>query len=97
MTDRIHVEGIEAYGYHGVFPEERVLGQTLIVDLSVDCDLRPAGLSDRMEESISYVELEAIARQVVEETPYQLIESSIRSLRPAGRRSQSTERSTISV
>ncbi len=75
MTDRIHVEGIEAYGYHGVFPEERTLGQTLIVDLSVDCDLRPAGLSDRMEDSLSYVDLEAIARDVVEHTPYQLIEA----------------------
>ncbi len=75
MTDRIHVEGIEAYGYHGVFPEERTLGQTLIVDLSVACDLRKAGKSDRMEDSISYVDLEAIARQVVEETPYQLVEA----------------------
>jgi len=75
MTDRIHVEGIEAYGYHGVFPEERVLGQTLIVDLTVDCDLRKAGKSDRMEDSISYVDLEAIAREVVTETPYQLIEA----------------------
>lgn len=75
MTDRIHVEGIEAFGYHGVYPEERVLGQTLIVDLSVECDLRKAGKSDRMEDSISYVDLEAIAQQVVTETPYQLIEA----------------------
>lgn len=73
--DRIHVEGIEAYGFHGVFPEERVLGQTLVVDLSVACDLREAGRTDSLEASISYVELEAIARQVVEETPHQLIEA----------------------
>lgn len=73
--DRIVVEGIEAYGYHGVFEEERRLGQTLIVDLAVDCDLRDAGKSDRMERSISYVDLEAIAREVVEGTPFQLIEA----------------------
>jgi dihydroneopterin aldolase len=75
MTDRIHVEGIEAYGYHGVLAEERVLGQTLVVDLAVDCDLRQAGRSDRMADSISYVDLEAIARAVVETTPHQLIEA----------------------
>lgn len=80
MTDRIRVEGIEAYGYHGVYAEERTLGQTLVVDLAVDCDLRKAGRSDRMEDSISYVELEAIARAVVETTPHHLIEAVAESI-----------------
>ena len=28
MSDRIELKGIEAFGFHGVFPEERRDGQT---------------------------------------------------------------------
>ena len=39
MADRIILEGMQFYGYHGVNPEERVLGQRYVVDLTADLDL----------------------------------------------------------
>lgn len=78
--DKILVSGIEAYGFHGVYPEERTLGQTLVVDLEVSIDLRAAGVTDRLEDTISYVELDAIAREQVERTRYELIEAVAESI-----------------
>ena len=72
--DTIHVSGIEAYGHHGVYDEERKLGQWLVVDLMVGCDLGEAGRTDDLTTSISYVDLARIAREVVETTGYMLIE-----------------------
>lgn len=73
--DSLCLRGIEAYGYHGVLPEERVLGQTLIVDLKVGCDLRRAGLTDDLESSISYVDLAQIVQDVVANTHFKLLEA----------------------
>ena len=57
MLDKIYVNKMEFYGYHGVLPEENRLGQRFIVDLIVETDLKQAGLTDELEESISYVDL----------------------------------------
>lgn len=73
--DSICLRGLEAYGYHGVLPEERLLGQTLIVDLTVGCDLRRAGETDDLSNSISYVDLARIVQDVVAHTPFQLLEA----------------------
>ena len=44
-SDRIILTGLQFYGFHGVNPEERSLGQTFVVDLEAELDLeRPGGL-----------------------------------------------------
>lgn len=73
--DRMQLHRIELYGRHGVFEEERVLGQRWIVDLDMQVDLRQAGLSDRLEHSINYAEIYHTVKAVVEEESYQLIEA----------------------
>jgi dihydroneopterin aldolase len=66
---------MEFYGYHGVLPEETILGQRFSVDLAVDVDLKRAGLTDDLEDSISYVDLYQLCKEVVEGEPYKLIEA----------------------
>lgn len=73
--DKIYVNGMQFYGYHGVFPEETKLGQRFIVDLVVETDLRSAGSSDDLTESINYGELYKLCQSVVEGKPYKLIEA----------------------
>ncbi|HET9017000.1 MAG TPA: dihydroneopterin aldolase [Thermomicrobiaceae bacterium] len=74
-TDRVFLEGMVFYGYHGVHAEERRLGQRFVVDLTASCDLRPAGTSDRLAETVSYSDLYRITREVVEGEPCDLVES----------------------
>ena len=46
--DRIVLEGMQFYGFHGVNPEEQALGQSYLVDLAVELTLSQAGQSDRL-------------------------------------------------
>ena len=75
MEDRIIFEGLTFYGYHGVNPEERALGQRFVVDLKLYLDLRPAGESDDLARTVNYSALAKIVRRVVEGPACNLIET----------------------
>lgn len=66
---------MEFYGYHGVFPEENKLGQRFITDLTVELDLKKAGTTDQLEYTVNYAELYNICKEIVEGSPYKLVES----------------------
>ena len=80
MPDRIILEGMQFYGYHGVNPEERVLGQRYVVDLTADLDLTVAGESDRLEDTVSYSHIYRTVRAVIEGDPHNLLESAAQSI-----------------
>ena len=75
MADRIRLNEMVFYGYHGALPEERALGQRFVVDVEVAADLRPAGESDDLTQTINYSELYAAAHDVVTGPPCNLIEA----------------------
>lgn len=66
---------MEFYGYHGVLPEETVLGQRFFVDLTVEVDLKKAGKTDDLSYTINYAELYERCKEIVEGKPYKLIEA----------------------
>ncbi|WP_318506353.1 dihydroneopterin aldolase [Bacillus sp. T3] len=78
--DKIELKNMQFYGYHGVLPEETRLGQRFNIDLIVYADLRKAGQSDQLEDSINYAELYSVCKEVVEGQPYQLIEAVAESI-----------------
>ena len=78
--DRIILEGMRFYGFHGVNPEERVLGQEYLVDLSVEMDLAVAGASDRLEDTISYAHIYRAVKDVMEGEPRNLLEAAAQAI-----------------
>ena len=80
MADRILLEGMLFYGFHGVNPEERVLGQRYVVDLAVDLDLTRAGRTDRLEDTVSYSHIYRTVRAVMEGEPRNLLESAAQAI-----------------
>ncbi|MGM0472053.1 MAG: dihydroneopterin aldolase [Bacillota bacterium] len=80
MADYIRLKGLKFYGYHGVLAEEKELGQRFIVDLALQTDLKPAGVSDDLTESINYAEVYEVTKQVVEGESYDLIEAVAESI-----------------
>jgi 7,8-dihydroneopterin aldolase/epimerase/oxygenase len=62
-SDRIRLEGIEFYGFHGVPAAERETGHRYRVDLELELDLREAGRTDDLRLTVDYA---AAARLVVE-------------------------------
>lgn len=73
--DRIFLEGLTFYAYHGVHPEEKKLGQRFIVDIAMTRDLRVAGTTDDLTHTTSYSEVYRLAREITESGPYDLIET----------------------
>ncbi|WP_188207342.1 dihydroneopterin aldolase [Alkalibacillus aidingensis] len=73
--DKIILNELMFYGYHGLFPEEKKLGQRFTVDLELYCDLKTAGESDQMEDSIDYGAVYQVAKNVVEGEAKNLIEA----------------------
>ena len=78
--DRITLEGMRFYGFHGVNPEERVLGQEYLVDLTVAMDLGRAGRTDRLEDTISYARIYRAVREVMEGEPRNLLEAAAQAI-----------------
>ncbi|AET65840.1 dihydroneopterin aldolase [Desulfosporosinus orientis DSM 765] len=72
--DVIHLRGLEFYAYHGVMPEEQVLGQRFIIDMDLYYDLSKAGSSDSVEDTIHYGEVYQVIKACVTEEKHQLIE-----------------------
>lgn len=75
MSDQVFVEGLQFYGFHGVNPEEGVLGQRFSVDVCVHADLSGAGRSDTLALTVNYSNLVKQVRAVVEGPPRKLIET----------------------
>ena len=80
QPDRIVLEGMRFYGFHGVNPEERALGQEYLVDLTVELDLGRPGRSDRLEDTISYTQIYRAVRDVMEGEPRNLLEAAAQSI-----------------
>ena len=57
MADRIVLQGVSARGHHGVLDFEKRDGQTFLVDVTMWCDLRPAGRSDDLAATVNYAEV----------------------------------------
>ena len=73
--DRVSLEGMVFFGRHGVLATERELGQRFVVDLEMGLDLRRAGVSDDLAETVDYSEVYHRVREIVEGEPYDLIEA----------------------
>ena len=78
--DKIILKGMQFYGYHGLFKEERKLGQRFHVDVELYTLLEEAGQTDRMEASIHYGEAYEKIKEIVEGTPHNLIEAVAESV-----------------
>ncbi len=73
--DRILLEGMVFHGRHGTLPAERELGQPFVVDVELRLNLRPAGLSDDLAQTVDYGAVHRRAREIVEGEPVNLTET----------------------
>jgi dihydroneopterin aldolase len=73
--DRILLEGMSFQGRHGVRAAERERPQEFKVDIEIDCDLSAPGRTDRVEDTVDYRQIRAIAKDVIEGESHKLLES----------------------
>ena len=75
MTDRIRITGIEFHGYHGVSPAEQQVGHRFRVDVEIELDLRAAGRSDDLEQTVDYAEAARLVLEVGTGPSVRLVET----------------------
>ncbi|MFZ5969375.1 MAG: dihydroneopterin aldolase [Bacillota bacterium] len=73
--DKIVMKNLCFYGYHGAMPEENVLGQKFMVDIALFLDLKKAGETDKVENTVHYGETYELVKDIVENRKYNLIEA----------------------
>ncbi len=74
-ADRIELRGLRALGTHGALPEERLRAQPFEVDLDLVADLRAAGRSDELSDTVDYGTVATAAAAVVEGPHAELLEA----------------------
>jgi dihydroneopterin aldolase len=73
--DRITLHGLRGRGLHGVYPRERVEGQTFIVDVALGVDTRTAARTDDLAATADYGVIAEKIVAMIEGDPVNLIET----------------------
>ena len=73
--DKIIIKDLEFIGYHGVFEEEKKLGQKFLISLELTTDLRTAGVEDNLDRTTHYGYVVKTVEDVFFSKKYDLIES----------------------
>lgn len=63
MHSKIILENIKIYAFHGVLPEETILGTNYIINAELHADLEKASQSDDLSDTINYAEINDIIHQ----------------------------------
>lgn len=57
---KIYLEDVKIYAYHGVLPEENIIGTYYILNAEIHIDLWKASESDDLNDTISYADVNEI-------------------------------------
>ena len=75
QTMRISLNKLLFVGYHGLYPEEKKLGNTYIVDVLIDFTAKKS-IVDNLEQTIDYVQVYALIKKWME-IPTPLLETLV--------------------
>ncbi|MFZ7102832.1 MAG: dihydroneopterin aldolase [Peptococcaceae bacterium] len=73
--DKIIMKNLVFYGYHGVLPEESTLGQRFYIDAELFLDLKEAGRTDDVRNTVSYADVLDLIREIATGQRFKLIEA----------------------
>lgn len=73
--DKIRIHNMSFYGHHGVEASERDLGGRFQVDVELGLDLRPAGISDSVADTVDYKAVYELVAEIQETNRFRLLEA----------------------
>ena len=73
--DRIRIHNMSFYGHHGVDASERDLGGRFHVDVELGLDLRPAGISDDVRDTVDYKAVYELVAEIQGSRRFRLLEA----------------------
>ena len=75
MPDKILLEGIQVPAALGVTAAERRMRRPVTLDLEVECDLRGAGRSDQIRQTLHYKHIFEVVEDVASNHEHKLVEA----------------------
>lgn len=63
LKTSIHIDGMRLRAFHGVMPEEHVVGNEYLIDLTMDYPWAEAAASDDLTKTASYADVALIVKQ----------------------------------
>ncbi len=71
---KIHLNEMVFYGYHGVHPEERTLGQRFIVNLTIETAGEADSQIRHIYDTVDYTKIYAEVKHTMEKKQFHLLE-----------------------
>lgn len=75
LEEKIVLKGITVFGYYGVSPMEREIGQKLELDIEFHHDFTKACVTDSLEDTVNYERVYAKVMETVENNKLNLLET----------------------
>lgn len=72
--DKIIIDSLKIFAYHGVNPEETAMGQWFVLDIEAWADLTNACLTDELDDTVSYADIVKTVRSAMTEKNCKLLE-----------------------
>ena len=69
----IRMEGMKFYAFHGVLPQENLVGANFYIDLKLKTDFTHAAETDELAGTVSYADIHAVVKEEMQ-TPSKLLE-----------------------
>lgn len=73
--DKIRIRNLEVFANHGVFPEERILGQKFLVSAELHTSMKEAAAGDDLEKAVNYGDVCQFISDYTQDNTFELIET----------------------
>lgn len=73
--DKLVIKGLRFHGLHGLFEQEKVIGNIFEVDLEFSLSLQKAGETDNIQETVDYAKARSIVADIMKSHSLNLIET----------------------
>jgi dihydroneopterin aldolase/D-erythro-7,8-dihydroneopterin triphosphate epimerase len=95
--DRLHIRDLALRCVIGVYPQERRQKQDVLLNITLHADLRRAGRTDRLEDSVDYKRVKQETIAAVEGSSFQLLEALAERVAAVALRDPRVRRADVSI
>ena len=96
--DKIVIEEMEFYAFHGHYQEEQIVGNRFLVDLELETDLSAPAQSDQLEDAVNYQEAYKLIKYEMRITKSNLLENIAKRILDAlFREMKGIEKATVKI
>ncbi len=95
--DKIFIRDLALRCIIGIFPEERREKQDVIINVEMHVDLRKAGRSDDLNDTVNYKSIKKAILALVETSRFQLIESLAENIADIALADEKVQQVTVTI